>query len=25
LPVLDHAAFGAVWGLLYRALGKREA
>jgi hypothetical protein len=25
LPVLDHAAFGAVWGLLYRALGRRGA
>ncbi len=25
LPVLDHAAFGAVWGLLYQALGRREA
>jgi hypothetical protein len=25
LPVLDHAVFGAVWGLLYRALGKRGA
>ena len=23
LPVLDHATFGAVWGLLYRALGRR--
>jgi len=25
LPVLDHAVFGAVWGLLYRALGRRGA
>ena len=25
LPVLDHAAFGTVWGLLYRALGRRGA
>lgn len=23
LPVLDHAAFGAVWGLLYRLLGRK--
>ncbi len=23
LPVLDHAAFGAVWALLYRGLGRR--
>ena len=25
LPVLDHAAFGAVWGILYRALRRRGA
>jgi hypothetical protein len=25
LPVLDHAAFGAAWGILYRALGRRGA
>jgi hypothetical protein len=25
LPVLDHAAFGAVWGLLYRALDRSGA
>ena len=25
LPVLDHAVFGAVWGLVYQALGNREA
>jgi len=25
LPVLDHAAFGALWGLLYRALGRTGA
>jgi hypothetical protein len=25
LPILDHAVFGAVWGLVYQALGKREA
>jgi hypothetical protein len=25
LPVVDHAAFGAVWGILYRALGRRGA
>jgi hypothetical protein len=23
LPVLDHAAFGATWGLLYRALSRK--
>ncbi len=25
LPVLDHAAFGAAWGLLYRAMRTRGA
>lgn len=24
LPVLDHAAFGAAWGLAYRALSRRH-
>ena len=25
LPVMDHAVFGAAWGLLYRALSRRQA
>jgi hypothetical protein len=25
LPVIDHAVFGAVWGLLYRRLTRRHA
>jgi hypothetical protein len=25
LPVMDHAVFGAAWGLLYRTLSRRQA